>query len=134
MCKGRGYLSAEDTTNNLLVGRACPQCNGKGFIALKPVHFKVDVPGFPFHEALDYVLADLKAFLMAKNARYGNSALDPLRVFSQADKREQLHVRMDDKLSRLVRGEDAGEDTKKDLIGYLILERVLDRMEGKKEG
>jgi hypothetical protein len=33
-------------------------------------------------------------------------------------------VRIDDKMSRLVRGEAAGEDVELDLIGYLILKRV----------
>lgn len=65
--------------------------------------------------------------LVEKNAAYGNSAADPVRVFSKADPLEQLRVRMDDKLSRIVRGQAAGEDTKLDLIGYLILERVIQK-------
>jgi len=39
----------------------------------------------------------------AKNAAYGNSALQPLRVFSKADAVEQIRVRLDHKLSRIVR-------------------------------
>ncbi len=82
-------------------------------------------PGFP--EILDAVLADLRAFLIAKNTAYGNSALEPLRVFSKADPVEQLRVRIDDKLSRLMRGEDCGEDTELDLLGYLTLLQVARR-------
>lgn len=63
----------------------------------------------------------IKTMLLEKNAAYGNSALDPLRVFSKADSVEQLRVRIDDKLSRIVRGSTCGEDTVKDLIGYLVL-------------
>ena len=66
----------------------------------------------------------IKAMLLAKNTAYGNSALDPLRMFSKSDTVEQLNVRIDDKLSRLMRGDEAGEDTELDLIGYLILKRV----------
>lgn len=62
--------------------------------------------------------------LIEKNQAYGNSALDPVRVFSKADNIEQLNVRIDDKLSRLARGNDAGEDVVKDLLGYLLLYRV----------
>jgi hypothetical protein len=62
--------------------------------------------------------------LISKNEAYGNSALDPVRVFSKADNIEQLNVRIDDKLSRLARGKDAGEDVIKDLLGYLLLYRV----------
>ncbi len=42
-------------------------------------------------------------------------------MFSKASTEEQLRVRLDDKLSRLARGEDAGEDVIVDLAGYLIL-------------
>ena len=66
--------------------------------------------------------------LVEKNRAYGNSALDPLRIFSTADPVEQLKVRIDDKLSRLSRGGQScnfdPEDTINDLIGYLILLRI----------
>ena len=66
----------------------------------------------------------IKALLQLKNSQYGDSALNPVRVFSKADSTEQLKVRIDDKLSRLVRGDDSlesDEEVIKDLIGYLIL-------------
>ena len=66
----------------------------------------------------------IKAMLLEKNRAYGNSALNPVRVFSNADSAEQLKVRIDDKLSRIARGHDAGEDVTADLIGYLILLRI----------
>lgn len=63
----------------------------------------------------------VESTLLHKNKVYGDSAFSPLRVFSSADPQEQLRVRIDDKLSRLARGDDAGEDTLLDLIGYLVL-------------
>lgn len=81
--------------------------------------------GFP--SVLDDVLADLRSFLIAKNQAYGNSALEPVRVFSKADPVEQLRVRIDDKLSRLFRGKASGEDTELDLLGYLTLLQVARR-------
>ena len=78
-------------------------------------------------EAIAAECDGLKAMLLAKNAAYGNSALEPLRLFSRADVVEQLKVRIDDKLSRLVRGQDAGEDVVLDLLGYLVLLRVAGR-------
>jgi hypothetical protein len=67
--------------------------------------------------------------LIAKNASYGNSALEPVRIMSRADPVEQIKVRIDDKLSRLARGTDSGEDTEQDLIGYLFLLRIARRMQ-----
>ena len=63
----------------------------------------------------------LEYTLVTKNRAYGDSALNPVRVFSRASASEQLRVRLDDKLARLERGHDAGEDTMLDLMGYLVL-------------
>jgi len=73
------------------------------------------------------VCDEIKDLLIRKNKAYGNSALDPIRVFSKASTIEQLRVRIDDKLSRISRGvnlDAVGEsslDTVHDLIGYLVL-------------
>lgn len=68
--------------------------------------------------------AAIRDLLLAKNLAYGDSALDPVRIFSQADPVEQIRVRIDDKLSRLGRGKAAGEDVEQDLLGYLVLLRI----------
>jgi hypothetical protein len=72
----------------------------------------------------------MKELLLRKNKAYGNSALDPLRIFSQASADEQLKVRIDDKISRIKNqvGHD-DEDAIADLIGYLILYKVLKNVE-----
>jgi len=70
-----------------------------------------------------------------KNRQYGDSVLDPLRVFSQSGPLEQLFVRIDDKLSRLKRGNDSietDEDIWFDLMGYCAL--VLVHLGRGKEG
>lgn len=67
----------------------------------------------------------LAEMLIEKNIAYGDSALNPLRVFAKdIDARAQILVRLDDKLSRLARGSAAGEDVILDLLGYLILYRI----------
>lgn len=73
----------------------------------------------------------IKAMLLDKNARYGDSAMHPRRIFSRADHLEQLKVRIDDKLSRIATmGPDSeDEDTTGDLIGYLMLLRIACRPE-----
>jgi len=71
---------------------------------------------------------EVERTLLAKNQAYGNSALQPVRIFSKADPIEQIRVRIDDKLSRMARGHAAGEDVTLDLIGYLVLLRVAEKM------
>lgn len=75
------------------------------------------------------VLDEVEQLIVEKNRAYGNSALDPVRVFSRASVVEQLLVRIDDKLSRLSRGSAAGEDVDRDLMGYLVLLRVARKRE-----
>jgi hypothetical protein len=68
------------------------------------------------------VLAGIEDMLVLKNRAYGDSALEPVRVFSKANATEQILVRLDDKLSRLSKGHEyPGDDTITDLIGYLVL-------------
>jgi hypothetical protein len=70
-------------------------------------------------------------FLCAKNEAYGDSAVNPVRIFSKAAPDEQVRVRIDDKLNRLIQGKSyVGDDDVKDLVGYLILLRVLERIRG----
>lgn len=52
-----------------------------------------------FEEALKAELETIGEMLEEKNRMYGNSALEPLRIFSKAPPDEQLNVRIDDKLS-----------------------------------
>ena len=73
---------------------------------------------------INNVCNELAAMLVQKNRAYGDSALDPVRVFSKASPVDQILVRIDDKLSRLARGEAAGEDVELDLLGYLVLLRI----------
>ena len=74
------------------------------------------------------VCEQLKELLIGKNRSYGNSALDPVRIFSKHDNSEQLLVRIDDKLSRFARGNDyPGDNDIDDLIGYLVLLKVAKR-------
>lgn len=72
------------------------------------------------------VCDEVKNMLLKKNAAYGDAAANPLRVFSKASTEEMVNVRMDDKLSRIARGDGSGnEDAELDLLGYLILKRAI---------
>ena len=69
---------------------------------------------------------DIRDLLIQKNQAYGNSALEPIRIFSKASSNEQILVRIDDKLNRIKQGTNCldDEDVLQDLIGYLILLKV----------
>ena len=73
------------------------------------------------------VCDDIKELLINKNRKYGNSALKPNRIFSKCSATEQLLVRIDDKLNRIMKGAGllaTDEDVVNDLIGYLVLLKI----------
>mgnify|MGYP001486304921 CR=1 FL=1 len=90
---------------------------------------KID-PSQPMTETQQQIAAicdDIKELLLYKNKQYGDSALNPSRIFSKASAVEQILVRIDDKLNRIKKGaglvgED--EDVIQDLIGYLVLLKI----------
>jgi hypothetical protein len=79
-----------------------------------------------FDEQVSEVLIEIKELLIYKNKKYGNSALEPLGVFSKLSAKEGLLVRIDDKLKRIKNGslEKDDEDVVNDLIGYLVLLKI----------
>ena len=82
-------------------------------------------------EHIEIECENIKQMLLQKNRAYGNSFADPVRIFSQVSPEEGLNIRIDDKLSRIARGQSAGEDAELDLIGYLVLKRVLRQLDTK---
>ena len=90
---------------------------------------KID-PSQPMTETQQQIAAicdDIKELLLYKNKQYGDSALNPSRIFSKSSAVEQILVRIDDKLNRVQKGagligED--EDVIQDWIGYLVLLKI----------
>ena len=66
---------------------------------------------------------EIQELLLDKNKKYGDSALEPLGVFSKCNASTGIKVRLDDKLKRIANTgltEDT-EDTLIDIAGYIIL-------------
>jgi len=76
---------------------------------------------FAWH--LDKVTESITDLLKEKNAAYGNTALEPLGIFSKLGAAEAIKARIDDKLARIANKglNDDTEDTARDLVGYLLL-------------
>jgi hypothetical protein len=79
-----------------------------------------------FDQQVKEVLKEIENLLISKNEKYGNSALEPLGVFSKLSAKDGLLVRIDDKLKRIKNGslEKDDEDVVNDLIGYLVLLKI----------
>jgi hypothetical protein len=87
-----------------------------------------------FHEEVYQVLSEITEMLIAKNQKYGNSAIEPLGIFSDLSPQEGLKVRIDDKLKRIKNGslKNDDEDVINDLIGYLVILKILQKEEKQK--
>ena len=83
-------------------------------------------PTAPLEKEIRAKCNELADFLVEKNRAYGNSALEPVGIFAKRlDNLSQIDVRIDDKLSRMMKGSEyVGDDTVKDLTGYLILRSI----------
>lgn len=115
--------------------------------ALSDLPLAIDLLLFPMQDLFVNLMTDtssqiskvcdsIKQLLLDKNKKYGDSAIDPIRVFSKADPIEQILVRIDDKLSRISRGagmHTSDEDTIDDLIGYLVLLKVCMKRKNKND-
>ena len=79
-----------------------------------------------FRHDLTTVIDELRGMLISKNMKYGDAALNPNQTFSRASAEELINVRIDDKLSRIRnRRDNEDEDPEWDLLGYLVLKRIL---------
>ena len=82
----------------------------------------------PFAAKVTNLLTRIGQLLIAKNQQYGDSVNNPIRLFSKLDSQAGVRVRIDDKLSRLARGNDSIErdmDIIDDLIGYLVMLKLI---------
>jgi len=75
---------------------------------------------------INKISEEVKELLLQKNKDYGDTANNPISIFSKLDSTEAICARIDDKLSRIKNKgiNDKTEDTVTDLIGYLILLKV----------
>lgn len=91
-------------------------------------------PKTEFQLDLEKIMNETKVMLVRKNTSYGDSALNPVRIFSRLNSREGLLVRIDDKLNRIINRQTyPGDNDLDDLIGYLFLLKIAGIREERKE-
>jgi hypothetical protein len=94
---------------------------GRGVYAL-PTEHPADTVATT--EKITVVFNSVRDMVLSKNQSYGDSVFKPLRLFSKADPVEQIRVRLDDKISRIMRGAegiDNDADIYRDIMGYCAL-------------
>lgn len=72
-------------------------------------------------EKISAVYDSLKSLVIYKNEKYGNSALEPLGIFSKNDSTNSILIRLDDKLQRIKNASELRKNDVSDIMGYLCL-------------
>ena len=73
------------------------------------------------HDAIEVLFHNFKEFLKEKNKRYGDSALHPAMIFSDAPADMQICNRLDDKLNRIRMAKELKKNDVADVFGYVAL-------------
>ena len=76
---------------------------------------------FIVNSEIEAVLEGLTKLLSYKNSKYGNSAIDPPKVFSKLNSEEGIKIRLDDKIKRIQTSGELRKNDVVDLMGYLTL-------------
>lgn len=73
-------------------------------------------------EKIEQVCDNFKKFLLEKNKRYGDSAINPLKLFSKHEPDNPICTRLDEKLQRIQASEEGiRKNDAADCVGYLFL-------------
>lgn len=72
-------------------------------------------------ESIRTLFDNFAMFLIEKNKRYGDSALNPARIFSDAPADVQICNRLDDKLNRIKVSKELHKNDVADVFGYVAL-------------
>ena len=77
----------------------------------------------PTQQKIAELTEAIRDLLLYKNRRYGDSALNPKKIFYKGDVRNAILIRLDDKLGRIMANADATPriNDVADIIGYCTL-------------
>ena len=70
---------------------------------------------------IDQITGSLNSLLKYKNENYGDSALNPIKIFSKLEAADSLFQRADDKISRIQNSKELRVNDLIDLMGYCVL-------------
>ena len=72
-------------------------------------------------QGITLLFDNFKGFLLEKNKRYGDSAINPIQIFSKESAEKQIRARLDDKLRRIKNSDELRKNDVADCFGYIAL-------------
>lgn len=114
-CKGSD-LEDNDGDSDLVDNNGGNDLEGKIF-KIEPITYSNPTQ----HKIID-ICVEMAHLLLYKNDKYGNSALEPKKIFFKGDNVTSILIRLDDKLSRIINNNsEIRTNDIADIIGYLVL-------------
>lgn len=124
-------LAADHLRTALRIPGEVPSTDVGAYIALLvAAREAADEQDRPAEHAVAALMDRMRELLLLKNEEYGNAALDPVRLFSPYPADAGIAISLDHKVSRMAKGgaKVLVEDTEVDLLGYLVLRIVGERL------
>ena len=83
----------------------------------------MNIDTMPTQRKIAELTEAIRDLLLYKNQKYGDSALNPKKIFYKGDARNSILIRLDDKLGRIMANADATPriNDVADIIGYCTL-------------
>ena len=80
-----------------------------------------DLP--PTQQKIHIIMDSMKDLLLYKNQKYGDSAINPKKIFYKGDSTNSILIRLDDKIGRIMSNTEEKPRTNDvcDIIGYCVL-------------
>jgi len=72
-------------------------------------------------QKIDILFNNFGNFLKEKNKRYGDSVINPVKVFSKVEPTNKACIRLDEKLQRIINSDELRKNDVCDTFGYLAL-------------
>lgn len=104
----------------------CPEgkpCSNKDCAIVKMGYKAEDFEDTPTQQKIKDILSGMTDLLLYKNKKYGDSAVNPKKIFYKGDSTSSILIRLDDKIGRVMSNteEKPRVNDIADIIGYCTL-------------
>ena len=109
--------------DNLMCSEGDKPCNNKDCAIVKMGHRAEDFEDTTTQQKIKDILSGMTDLLLYKNKKYGDSAINPKKIFYKGDSTNSILIRLDDKIGRVMSNteEKPRVNDVADIIGYCTL-------------
>ena len=120
---GSNYKPCPRVKETLLCKRGGKECNNKNCAIVKMGYKAENFEGTPTQQKIKDILSGMTDLLLYKNKKYGDSAINPKKIFYKGDITNSILIRLDDKIGRVMSNteEKPRVNDVADIIGYCTL-------------